>query len=133
MPGVAVNVDGAEGQDEVVVGEIECLCQIRLHDAYTFGGEVDGLDLDNQHARAAQHLAERLHDVGDCYVARGNFVQHRGKENEILFSGQHDFGIRDCGEPSLQLQRRIGPCKTTTENQNAFVHADTDSTHFPGV
>lgn len=125
--GCAVEVrNGAEGQYKVVVGDIEGLGQMRLHDANAFAGQVDRLDLDDQHPGAAQHFSEGLHDVGNGYVARGNLVQHRGKEYEILLRRQQDFDVGEAAEAPLQVQRRIGACKASAENQNALLHGDSD-------
>ena len=46
----------ADGQHELVVGQIERLSQIPLQDAHAFPGEVDRFDIDDQHTGAAQHF-----------------------------------------------------------------------------
>jgi len=65
-----------------------------------------------------QHLPEWLDNVGNGQIARGNFVQHGRKEDEVLSGRQHDFNIRRPGQPLLQVQRCVSARKAAAENQN---------------
>ncbi len=119
-PGRAIEIrHRADGQHELVVGQIERLRQVPLQDAHPFAGEVDRLNIDDQHAGATQHFPERLDDVGNCHVASSYFVEHRRKQDKILFRRQHDLDIGNACQPLLKMRRCVSAGKTTAEDQNS--------------
>ena len=50
-------------------------------------------------------------------------MEHRRKEDEILFRRQHDFDIRNAGQSLLEVQRGVSAGKAAAENQNSSLAA----------
>src|SRR5215467_12812341 len=111
--------NGTECQHELVIGQIESLCQIPLYDVHRFPGKVDRLNFGDHHPGVPQHLPQGLDHVGDAHIAAGDLVEHRRKKNEILLSDQHDFHARHVGQVFLQPRGGVGPRKTTAQDQDA--------------
>jgi len=69
----------ADRQHQLVVSYIVGASQTAVRDAHLLLSEVNLLALGDRETGAPQHFPQRLHNIGDAYVAPGNFVEH-GRE-----------------------------------------------------
>jgi hypothetical protein len=73
-----------------------------------------------------KNAAERIHDVARIKIARGDLVQHRRKENEILVTDQGHFYVRSAREPFVEVYCCVKPGKSATGNDySGRLHAAT--------
>ena len=107
--------------DKLVVRYVVRAQQRAVHDAHLLLREIDRLDVGDPHPGVAQHLPQRLDDIGVVHVAPGDFVEHRREKHEILLGDQHDFDVRIAAQPLFEMQRRVGAGETAAENQDAFL------------
>ena len=121
--------DGAEREDEVVVGQFVVMVSAVVRHRDASRGEVDLLDGADEEPRALQQLAQGVHDVDDVEIARRDLVQHRGEEKEVLAAHERHLDRRRSSQQPLELTCGRQAAETATENDNASGsgrHAITD-------
>src|SRR5262245_33045752 len=78
--------------------------------------EVNLLHFAAEEIHAANHLANRINDIGQIQIARRDLVQHRSKEKKVLAINDRDFKARIVA--LLEFQRGIKSAEATAENED---------------
>src|SRR6266404_918299 len=86
--------------------------------------KVDVLDLAREKLHFPQELSHRVGDGGQLQIARGNLVQHRCEQKEVVAIDQGDFDVRVSAEPPLQFQGGIEAAEAPAQNIDPILHRD---------
>src|SRR5215472_13264587 len=78
--------------------------------------EINRMNIGLNKLYMTKNAAERIHDVARIKIARGDLVQHRRKQNEILATDQRHLYVRTAHQPLVEVYCRVEPRKSTTGN-----------------
>jgi hypothetical protein len=83
--------------------------------------DVDLVHVTAEKIHAANHFADRIHDVCQIHIARRDLVQHWGEKEKVFAIDNRDLTARISA--LLKLQGRIKPTKAAAENKDTRVFA----------
>src|SRR5215831_14620430 len=82
---------------------------------------VDLVHIATEKIHVANHFPDRINDVCQIQIARGDLMQHRREKEEIL--AIYDSDLESRVPASLEFQRRVKTAKSATENKHACLVA----------
>src|SRR5262245_20544059 len=78
--------------------------------------EINRLNIGLKKLHMSKNSSKRIDDVARIKIARGDFVQHRRKQNEILVTDQRHLDVRSARQPFVELYCPVKPGKSAAGN-----------------
>src|SRR5580700_3754590 len=85
---------------------------------HRLGGQVYRVDIANESADSAEESMERVYDRVDFKVTGGDFMEHRGKKEEVVPGHQRDRNVLAARQQLFQFQCRVYSAEATPQNQH---------------
>ena len=82
------------------------------------GLEINALDASVKDPHVLEQFSDGADDMRNVQIARRHFVQHWGKEKEILAVDEGDLDILIASQGLFEIEGRVQPAKTASKNQN---------------
>src|SRR5208282_1197355 len=84
--------------------------------AYDLSIEMDRLYGSDEGLGAVQQLAQWVDDGAEFQLARRDFVEHRGEQEEVVAGNQGDFDVRALAEEFFQAECGIHAAETSAQD-----------------
>src|SRR5215469_11802527 len=102
----------------MIIRDIVMMVVEAVRDGHDLPLKIDRFHFAGKEIDPLQKFSDGIDDIGEIEIAGGDFVQHRGKQKEVVTIYQRDFDIGIAGERVIEVHRRMQSGKTTAENQN---------------
>src|SRR6266513_4086452 len=91
-------------------------------------GQVNCLHLGLDKLHMTKDATDRIDNVARIKISRGDFVQHRREQNEVLTIDKPDLYVRTPSDRLVEVHRRAQSGKSTSQNNNAsLLHSSSPS------
>ena len=80
--------------------------------------DIDLLHLAAEKIHVTNHFANRINDIRQIQIARGDLMQHRREQEKIL--AIHYRHLKARVAPLFKFERGVEPAKAAAENQNPY-------------
>src|SRR6516164_6496025 len=95
-----------------------CVTIRAMKEVNAVGREVDRIDFAMEELYAPKKLSNRIDDMGDIQIARGDLMEHRREQKEILTVDQSDLYARPASKSFVKLDCRVQTGEAAAEDQD---------------